>query len=51
MDNNEHRRTLLAERVANGTPVTIAGREMNLTAGETARAWATIKSQLGEQAR
>jgi hypothetical protein len=41
----------LAERVANGVKVTIAGRDMGLTAGQTARVWANIKAGLGAQAR
>jgi hypothetical protein len=41
----------LAGRVANGERVTIAGRNMGLTAGQTARIWANIKSELGDQAR
>ena len=41
----------LAGRVANGAKVTIAGREMGLTAGQTARVWANIKSDLGDQAQ
>jgi hypothetical protein len=41
----------LAERVANGAKVTIAGRDMGLTAGQTARVWANIKVGLGVQAR
>ncbi len=40
----------LAERVANGAKPTLAGREMGLSAGQTARVWANIKSSLGEQA-
>jgi hypothetical protein len=47
----KRRMATLAELVANGTPVTAAGRKLSLTAGETARAWAKIKDGLGEQAR
>ena len=41
----------LAEHVANGLGVNTAGEKMNLTKGQTARLWANIKRELGEQAR
>lgn len=47
-----HRQTArLAELVANGTGVNAAGAKLNLTKGQTARLWANIKRDLGEQAR
>jgi hypothetical protein len=41
----------LAEKVAHGAQPTVAGRNLGLTPGQTARVWANIKSGLGEQAR
>jgi hypothetical protein len=41
----------LAALVSEGASVTAAGARMGLTKGETARAWANIKSGLGWQAR
>lgn len=41
----------LAGIVAEGTRVTVAGRMLNLTAGQTARVWANVKAELGRQAR
>ena len=40
----------LAEHVANGAEINAAGKAMGLTKGQTARAWANIKAELGEQA-
>jgi hypothetical protein len=40
----------LAERVSHGARVSVAGRDMGLTAGQTARVWANIKAGLGKQA-
>jgi len=40
----------LAGLVADGAGVSEAGQAMGLTRGETARAWALIKSGLGWQA-
>lgn len=41
----------LAERVANGERVTVAGRNLGFTPGQTARVWANVKAGLGWQAR
>lgn len=41
----------LAGLVADGAKVTPAGRSMGMTAGQTARVWANVKSELGSQAR
>jgi hypothetical protein len=40
----------LSGRVSEGEKPTIAGREMGLTPGQTARVWANIKAALGWQA-
>lgn len=45
------RMSRLAEMVANGAKVTVAGRDMGMTPGQTARVWANIKAGLGAQAR
>lgn len=47
----KRRMAFLAERVANGQSVSAAGAALGLTRGETARAWANIKRDLGNQAR
>lgn len=41
----------LAGLVSEGMPVNRAGEKMGLSKGELARAWANIKTDLGEQAR
>lgn len=41
----------LAQLVADGMGVHAAGERMKLTKGQTARLWATIKRDVGEQAR
>lgn len=40
----------LAEAVASGTPLMIAGRAMGLTKGQTVNTWRIIKTELGAQA-
>jgi hypothetical protein len=45
------RMSRLAGLVSEGMPINLAGEKMGLTKGQLARAWANIKSDLGEQAR
>ena len=47
----EERKSQLAELVAEGVPLHEAGQRMlGLTKGQTARAWAEIRADLGAQA-
>ena len=45
------REDILAEAVSNGAAVHPAGASFGWTKGQTARVWANIKKQLGEQAK
>lgn len=46
----ERNKANVAELVANGSGVNDAGEQLGLTKGQTARLWAGIKADLGEQA-
>ena len=47
----EQRKHELAGLVADGLRLSVAGRQMGLTKGETSRVWQNIKQDLGAQAK